>query len=270
MPGVLPDDPQQPGNPASKSGINYSDIGGDVGVSSDNFYYFNGINVTDPVSGHVRREPEHRDHPGAEGPDRRHPGRVRRHARPALERHHQVGQQRASTARSTTSSRTTASSPRTRTRPTRSSRRSTPPFTIGGPIVRDKAWFFGSYRRVEREDDVTTLDTQQFMRTVKNEQDQGYVKGTWTPTRSDTRQLHVPERSDGHQRPPRSQPHQRPRPRRASRAATTGRLNYSRLQGTGADRRGVQQAQRRGHRTSSAIREQSNTVIYRVDRRRAR
>jgi hypothetical protein len=51
VPGVLPDDPQQPGNPASKSGINYSDIGGNLGVSSDNFYYFNGINVTDPVSG---------------------------------------------------------------------------------------------------------------------------------------------------------------------------------------------------------------------------
>ena len=80
VPGVLPDDPQQPGNPASKSGINYSDIGGNVGVSSDNFYYFNGINVTDPVTRHVRFEPEHRDHPGTEGADRRHPGRVRRHA----------------------------------------------------------------------------------------------------------------------------------------------------------------------------------------------
>ena len=51
VPGVLPDDPQQPGNPASKSGVNYGDIGGNVGVSSDNYYYFNGINVTDPVSG---------------------------------------------------------------------------------------------------------------------------------------------------------------------------------------------------------------------------
>src|SRR5918999_1630343 len=37
VPGVLPDDPQQPGNPAAKSGVNYSDIGGNVGVSSDNF-----------------------------------------------------------------------------------------------------------------------------------------------------------------------------------------------------------------------------------------
>ena len=42
---------RQPGNPASKSGMNYSDIAGALGVSSDNFYYFNGINVTDPVTG---------------------------------------------------------------------------------------------------------------------------------------------------------------------------------------------------------------------------
>ena len=81
------------GNPASKSGVNYSDIGGALGVSSDNFYYFNGINVTDPVTGTFGSNLNTEDHPGTEGADRRHPGRVRRHARPALERHHQVGQQ---------------------------------------------------------------------------------------------------------------------------------------------------------------------------------
>ena len=51
VPGVLPDDPQLPGNPASKSGINYSDVGGNVGVSTDNAYYIDGINVTDPQAG---------------------------------------------------------------------------------------------------------------------------------------------------------------------------------------------------------------------------
>ena len=45
VPGVLPDDPDSPGNPASKSGLNYSDIGGDgvdvirtVEQSQDQFY----------------------------------------------------------------------------------------------------------------------------------------------------------------------------------------------------------------------------------------
>ena len=48
VPGVMPDDPDNEGNPASKGGLNYRDIGGDTGVSRDNFYYIDGINVTDP------------------------------------------------------------------------------------------------------------------------------------------------------------------------------------------------------------------------------
>ena len=43
--------PAAGGNPASRSGLNYSDIGGNVGISTDNVYYFDGINVTDPVTG---------------------------------------------------------------------------------------------------------------------------------------------------------------------------------------------------------------------------
>jgi hypothetical protein len=41
-------------NPASRSGINYRDIDGaegDVGRSTDNLYYFDGINVTDRTEG---------------------------------------------------------------------------------------------------------------------------------------------------------------------------------------------------------------------------
>ena len=51
VPGVLPDDPSAAGNPASRSGLNYNDIGGALGVSTDNLYYLDGINVTDPVTG---------------------------------------------------------------------------------------------------------------------------------------------------------------------------------------------------------------------------
>ena len=46
-----------------------------------------------PGPRHVRRQPEHGDHSGAEGPHRRHPGGVRRRARHDLQRDHQVGQQ---------------------------------------------------------------------------------------------------------------------------------------------------------------------------------
>ena len=83
----------RPGTPASKSGLNYSDIGGNTSVSRDNFYYIDGINVTDGVERYLRRQPEHRDHPGAAGPDRRHPRRVCRRPWPAVQRHHEVRDQ---------------------------------------------------------------------------------------------------------------------------------------------------------------------------------
>jgi hypothetical protein len=51
VPGVLPDDPIAGGNPSARSGVNYRSILGQTGQSTDNVYYFDGINVTDPVTG---------------------------------------------------------------------------------------------------------------------------------------------------------------------------------------------------------------------------
>src|SRR3546814_11565525 len=48
VPGVKP---SVDGNPSSKSGVNYSDVGGDIGISTDNVYYLDGVNVTDPLDG---------------------------------------------------------------------------------------------------------------------------------------------------------------------------------------------------------------------------
>ena len=50
---------------------------------------------------------------------------------------------------------------------------------------KDKAWFFGSYRYTNRQDDVSTLDTNVFMRTVENTQHQGFAKGSWAATTAD-------------------------------------------------------------------------------------
>ena len=47
---MLSEDADAPGNPASKSGLNHRDIGGEAGVSRDNVYYIDSINVTDGVS----------------------------------------------------------------------------------------------------------------------------------------------------------------------------------------------------------------------------
>lgn len=53
--------------------------------------------------------------------------------------------------------------------------------TGGGPIVANRAWFFGSYRRLERADAVVALDGVEVIRTVENVQDQFYGRGTWAP-----------------------------------------------------------------------------------------
>src|SRR3546814_20466675 len=47
VPGVKP---SSGGNPSSKSGVNYTDIGGNTGTSSDNVYYSDGVDVTDSTS----------------------------------------------------------------------------------------------------------------------------------------------------------------------------------------------------------------------------
>ncbi len=185
VPGVMPDDPKKAGNPASKSGINYSDIGGDVGVSTDNFYFFNGINVTDGQTGtfganlntEIIQEQKvltgaiPAEYPGAAGLltnviTKSGSNRFSGSANYFLQNDHLVAKNKNSDA-DVFSTYDTA-------------------ITLGGPIRIDKAWFFGSYRRLSRTDDITALDTKAFLRTVDNKQDQTYGKATWRPTSSDT------------------------------------------------------------------------------------
>jgi hypothetical protein len=260
VPGVLPDDPQQPGNPASKSGINYSDIGGNLGVSSDNFYYFNGINVTDPVSGtfganlntEIIQEQkvltggipaEFVGTPGLLSSVITKSGSNAFHG--SGNYFFQNADLQADNKNSSEQTFSTFDAA----------------FTAGGPIWRDKAWFFGSYRRIEREDDVTSLDTEQFLRTVKNEQDQGYAKGTWTPTRSDSISgtfLNDPTDISGR----RDRDLTNARDRARVQGGDNYTFNYSRLQGPALLE--ASYFMHNGEVTDlSAIRAQSNTVIYR-------
>ena len=54
VPGVAPDSQISAGNPASRSGVNWKEnsaTSDNIGGSTDNVYYFEGINVTDPVTG---------------------------------------------------------------------------------------------------------------------------------------------------------------------------------------------------------------------------
>ena len=184
VPGVMPDDQASSGNPAARSGLNYSDIGGTVGISADNVYYFDGINVTDPVTGtfganlnteiiqeqHVITGAIPAEFVGAPGlisnvvtksGSNAYHGSANYFFQNSglMAENKNGGAEEFSTKDSA--------------------------FTFGGPIKTDKAWFFGSYRYTNREDDVSTLDTNEFMRTVDNTQHQGFAKASWAATTAD-------------------------------------------------------------------------------------
>ena len=185
VPGVLPDDPDSPGNPASKSGLNYSDIGGEAGVSRDNFYYIDGINVTDGVSGtfganlntEIIQEQQvltggiPAEYVGVAGllssvitksGTNQFSGSVNYF----FQNHDLVAENRH--AANLAFSRFDAA------------------VTGGGPIIPNEAWFFGSYRRLERRDTVVALDGVDVIRTVEHTQDQFYGRATWAPSTTDT------------------------------------------------------------------------------------
>lgn len=184
VPGVLPTDPtNRSENPAARSGLNYSDIAGELGISRDNFYYLEGINVTDPVTGtfgaNVNTEIIQEQSVLTGGIPAEFigaPGLVSNVVTKSggndfagsLNYYFQNDSLVATNKNAADSKFSTYDTA----------------FTIGGPIVRDKAWFFGSYRLTNREEDVITLDTNTFARTVTEDSKQGFGKLSWAPTAS--------------------------------------------------------------------------------------
>ena len=185
VPGVLPDDPEAAGNPASKSGLNYRDIGGDAGVSRDNFYYIDGINVTDGVTGtfganlntEIIQEQQvltggiPAEYVGAPGLlssviTKSGANQLSGSVNYFFQNDGLVAENRNASDQEFS--------------------RFDTALTGGGPIVTDAAWFFGSYRRVGRNDTVVALDGVDVIRTVEEQQDQFYARGTWAPTTNDT------------------------------------------------------------------------------------
>src|SRR5690606_30630980 len=58
--------------------------------------------------------------------------------------------------------------------------------TLGGPILKDKLWFFGSYQKKHRQEDVPYTDNDplygQVQRTVESETEYRFFKTTWQIT----------------------------------------------------------------------------------------
>ena len=185
VPGVMPVDPSQEGNPASKSGLNYRDVFGDVGVSRDNFYYIDGINVTDGVTGtfgaNLNTEIIQEQKVLTGGISAEYVGTPGLLSNVVLK----SGSNTYSGSVNYFFQNDSLQLENTNL-PGQKFSRFDAAFTIGGPIVMDKAWFFGSYRRLERNDDVVANDTQAFLRKVSQTENQAYGRGTFSPTSTDT------------------------------------------------------------------------------------
>jgi len=176
------------GNPSSKSGVNYRDIvdanGNTAGFSTDNVYYIDGVNITDNLTGtfganfnsEIIQEQQiitggiPAEYEGGQGLVSRvitKSGSNEFHGsiNYYMQSDSLVGDN-DNLADASFSTFDTA-------------------FTLGGPIVKDKLWFFTSFQRKEREEDIIDPVTQTVLRTVDTEEDLGFAKLTWQPTESD-------------------------------------------------------------------------------------
>ena len=181
IPGVKP---SSGGNPSSKSGVNYADIGGATGTSTDNVYVLDGVDVTDPDTGtfgsninsEIIQEQQvltggiPAEYPGGSGlvskvvtksgSDEFH-GSINYY----LQNDKLVSKDEHNTSSGFSTYDTAV--------------------TLGGPIVPGKLWFFGSYQLKSRTTDVTDATSGAALRTVTNDGKLGFFKTTWQATDQD-------------------------------------------------------------------------------------
>ena len=181
VPGVKP---SAGGNPSSKSGVNYADIGGATGTSTDNVYILDGVDVTDGNTGtfgsNINSEiiQEQQIFTGGipaemaggsglvskvitkSGGDEFH-GSINYY----LQNDKLVSANEHKTSSGFSTYDTAV--------------------TLGGPIIKGKLWFFGSYQLKNSITDVTDVTSGAALRTVSNDSKLGFFKATWQPTEQD-------------------------------------------------------------------------------------
>jgi len=184
-PGVKP---SLGGNPASKSGVNYSDNtdakGNTSGSSTDNMYYIDGVNITDNYNGkfgaNFNSEIIQEQHVLTGGLPAEYEGGTGLVSRVITksgsnEFHGSVNYYAQSD--SLVADNDNLSSKAFSTFDTA--------FTLGGPIIKDKLWFYTSYQIKERDDDIVDPITGEALRSVKTENKLGFGKLTWQATDND-------------------------------------------------------------------------------------
>ncbi len=172
------------GNPSSKSGVNYSDFGGANSSSSDNVYYIDNINVTDNNTGtfgaNFNSEIIQEQQILTGGIPAEFDGGSGLVSRVVTKSG--SNEFHGSINYYTQSDSLVADD---KNKPNASFKTYDAAYTLGGPIIKDKLWFYTSYQVKNREDNVSDPNTGEFMRTVENESNLGFAKLTWQPTNDD-------------------------------------------------------------------------------------
>ncbi|RRN65112.1 TonB-dependent receptor [Caulobacter sp. 602-1] len=181
VPGVKP---SSGGNPSSRSGVNYSDVGGAIGSSSDNLYYLDGVDVTDPVTGtfgaNFNSEIIQEQQVIVGGVPAEYAGGSGLVSRVVTksgsnEWHGSVNYYLQNDSLVAKDKHSTSGGYKTYDTA----------FTLGGPIIKDKLWVFGSYQKKHREDEVLNATTGATIRNVSRNEKYAFFKGTWQITDND-------------------------------------------------------------------------------------
>ena len=181
VPGVKP---SSGGNPSSRSGVNYSDVGGATGSSTDNVYYLDGVDVTDPTSGtfganfnsEIIQEQQvivggvPAEYAGGSGLISRvvtKSGGNEWHGslNYYLQNDGLVQEDKHATSGGFSTYDTA--------------------FTLGGPILKDRLWIFGSYQKKHRQTDVLDGKTTTVLRSPTNDAEYSFFKASWQITDND-------------------------------------------------------------------------------------
>jgi hypothetical protein len=176
--------PSASGNPSSKGGVNYADSGGTVGTSSDNVYYLDGINVTDNDTGtfgaNINSEIIQEQQIYTGGIPAEFEGGTGLVTRVVTK---SGGNEFSGSFNYYTQNDNLVADNDNLSANSFSNYDTA--FTLGGPIIKDKLWFFVSYQEKHKSTDVTSAETNTLQRSVDDVTKLGFAKVTWQPTDSD-------------------------------------------------------------------------------------
>ena len=176
--------PSNTGNPSSKSGVNYRDAFGQTGRSTDNVYYIDGVNVTNVDSGlansNLNSEIIQEQQVLTGGLSAQYEGGTGLVSKVITK---SGGNEFSGSINYYFQNDSLVAD--NDNLPNDTYNKFDTAITLGGPIVKDRLWFFAAMQTKETERDVSDLDAGTVLRTSTNTSDLGFGKLTAQVTDND-------------------------------------------------------------------------------------